>query len=386
VLTMIFGVLREKDPLDRRVALTPPVVRQLVVRGNSVWMESGAGERAMFRDDEYIQAGAFMAYSGADVIRRSGLVLKLGLPSAEELEQSPENTALMAFYHMAAADPGIYQQLHERKLTAIGCEIISTRDGHLPVLAAMSEIAGQMTVAVASQLLRSSAGGRGILLGGSPGVPPARVVVLGAGVVGTQAAKTAVATGASVTVLDIDIEKLRHVAEHIPNVTTILADEESIATALASADVVIGAVLIAGTRAPHVVTAQMVEGMQPGSVIIDVAIDQGGCVETSRPTTLDRPVFTNRGVLHYCVPNLTADVGRSTSIAVAQAMMPYLLRIAAEGLEGALRSCPDIARGVYAYRGQCAQARFAAAWKSPYRPLFELLDEAAAEAGSPASA
>jgi alanine dehydrogenase len=375
---MNVGVLREEGVLDRRVALTPPVVRQLVERGNTVWVETGAGEGAMFPDAEYIRAGASIAYSPAEVIRRSELVVKISVPSLKHLDLSPGGTTLMAFFHLAVAGPAFFQRLMDHSITAIGWEIIETADGRLPVLAAASEIAGRATIPLAAHLLRSSSGGRGILLGGSPGVPPAHVVVLGAGVVGTWAARTAIGGGARVTVLDIDSEKLRRLIEHVPHVATALADPDSIASAVTSADVVIGAVLVAGAKTPHLVTKHMVEVMRPGSVIIDVAIDQGGCVETSHPTTIAQPTFMHHGVVHYCVPTLTADVGRSTSIALAQAMMPYLIRITGQGVAGALRNCPELARGVYTYRGACVHAKLSAAWKLPHRELAEALSEAAA--------
>lgn len=372
---MNFGVLREEGVGDKRVALTPPVVRQLVARGSTVWVETGAGDGAMFRDDEYIRAGAGIGYSAAEVIRRAELSVKISAPSLKLLDLNPGGTALIAFYHLAVAGPAVFQRLRDHSITAIGCEIIRTANGRLPVLAAASEIAGQTTVFLAANLLRSSSGGRGILLGGSPGVPPAHIVVLGAGVVGCSAVRTAVAAGARVTVLDVDSDKLRRVMVHVPNVATGLADPESVSSAVASADVLIGAVLVAGAKTPHVVTKQMVESMRPGSVVIDVAIDQGGCVETSRPTTIADPTFNYRGVVHYCVPNLTADMGRSTSIAIAQALMPYLIRVGELGLEGALLACPELANGVYTYRGACVQPQLAAAWNVPCRELRELLGE-----------
>jgi alanine dehydrogenase len=259
---------------------------------------------------------------------------------------------LMAFYHMAVADRVVLDRLMEQSITAIGLEMIQQDDGRLPVLRAVSEIAGQMTVPIAAHLLRSSSGGRGVLLGGSPGIPPANVAILGAGVVGTWAARTACAAGAHVTVLDVDAEKLRRLMERIPTVETCLAESESVAAFVASADVAIGAVLVAGKRTPHVVTRAMVETMKPGAAVIDVAIDQGGCVETSRPTTIAEPTFVYHGVTHYCVPNLTADMGRSTSVAVAQAILPYMLRIGDLGIDRAIERVPDIARGAYTHQGK----------------------------------
>jgi alanine dehydrogenase len=370
---MNIGVLREKDPHDRRVALTPPVVRQFVERGSTVWVETGAGDGAMYRDDEYIRAGANIGYSKADVIGRSELIVRISMPGIEELDLLRPGTAVMAFYHMAVAGQAIFERLLQHRITGIGWEIIETPDGRHPVLAAASELCGRMAVPLAAHLLRSSSGGRGILLGGTPGIPPAHVVVLGAGVVGTRAARAAGAAGARVTVLDIDSEKLRDLVDQIPNLSTALADADSVASAVAAADVLIGAVLVAGARTPHVVTKKMVESMQPGSVAIDLSIDQGGCIETSRPTTIAAPTFLYHGVVHYCVPNLTADIGRSASIALAHAMMPYIHRLADLGIEGALLKCPQLARGVYTHRGECVHRRLAAAWKAPYRPIAEVL-------------
>ena len=349
---MNIGIIGERGPFDRRVALTPPVVRRLSGAGHTVWVETGAGDGAMYTDAEYQRAGAQIAYSPGEVIGRAELLAKIGRPTAAELDCCTPGMVLMAFYHMAVAGRGLLETLAERSLTAIGCEVIQQEDGHLPVLAAISEIAGQMTVPVAAHLLRSSSGGRGILLGGTPGVPPARVVVLGAGTVGFAAARTAARSGARVMAFDRDPRRLLHIAGQAPDVETCLADEDAIAEVVAGADVVIGAILVAGTRPPHVVTRSMVERMKPGSAVIDVAIDQGGCIETSRPTTIAEPTFCYQGVTHFCVPNFTADLGRSASVAVGQAMLPYLLTIAEHGVEGALEKCPELARGVYTLRGR----------------------------------
>ena len=371
------GMLRETNPLDCRVAVTPSVVRHVVESGAAVWVETGAGNCAKFPDADYLRAGARIGYSPGEVIRRSDLVVMITTPGLEELSLCEPGQAVMAFFHMAAVGKGIFGRLVEGRVTSLGCEIVQTADGRLPLLAAMSEIAGQMTVPVAAHLLRSSVGGRGILLGGSPGIPPAEVVILGAGTVGTWAARAAHANGAQVTVFDKDAQKLRRLMEHLPNIATALADPDAIGPAVAGADVVIGAVLVAGARTPHVVTREMVETMKPGSVIIDVAIDQGGCVETSRPTTIADPTFLYHGVLHYCVPNLTADMGRSASIALGQALMPYLIDVAQQGLVGALRSRQDLARGVYTFAGHCVNASLASAWGAECADLAVLLEESA---------
>jgi alanine dehydrogenase len=306
----------------------------------------------MFPDTAYMRAGAQIAYSPAEVIQRADLVTKVSRPTPEEIRYCRPGTAVMAFYHMAVADRDLLDALADRNLTAIGSEIIQLENGRRPVLAAISEIAGQMTVPIAAHLMRSSSGGRGILLGGTPGVPPARVMVLGAGAVGSAAARTAVAAGARVMAFDVAPSKLRRIIEHVRGVETCLADPDAITEAVAGADVVIGAVLVAGTRSPHVVTRAMVETMQPGSAIIDVSIDEGGCVETSRPTTLTQPTFVYKGVTHFCVPNFTADLGRSSSVAIAQAMLPYVLNIADCGADEAVATCTDLQRGLYTLRGR----------------------------------
>ena len=366
---MNIGLIQEADPYERRVALTPSVVRQLAEHGNTVWVEKGSGDRAMFLDDEYIRAGAHIAYSQAEVVQRCELVAKVAAPAPEELVSFPKGTALMAFYHMAVKARQLVDALIGRSITAIGYEIIESDEGRLPVLGAISEIAGQMTIPLAMHLLRSSSGGRGILLGGSPGLAPAHVVILGAGTVGTWAARSAAAAGARVSVLDIDTDKLRRLLEHLPNVATGLADPNSIGSAVASADVVIGAVLVAGRKTPHIVTRHMVEGMKRGSVLIDVAIDQGGCTETSRPTTLADPVYIHHGVVHYCVPNMTADISRSASMALSQALLPYLLRISGRGIARALAGSPELGRGVYTHDGACVRRSLAETLGLDWRPL-----------------
>jgi alanine dehydrogenase len=359
---MNFGVIRERGAFDRRVALTPAVARRLAEAGHAIWVESGAGNGAHFPDPDYIRAGAHIAYSPAEVIQRSQLLAKISRPSLDELNLCPPGMAVMAFFHLAVAGRDTCQALTERQLTTIGCEIVQQDNGHLPVLAAISEIAGQMTIPLAAHLLRSSSGGRGILLGGTPGVPPAHVAILGAGVVGSSAARAAIATGARVTVLDSEPKQLRRLLEHVGKVETALADRDSIAEAAASADVLIGAVLVAGSKTPHIVTRAMVESMKPGAAILDISIDQGGCVETSRPTTIAEPTFQYRGVTHFCVPNFTADLGRASSVAIAQAMLPYLLEIGRHGAANAIEASAELARGVYTQEGRFVSEALREVW------------------------
>lgn len=359
---MNFGVIRERGASDRRVALTPAVVRRLTSAGHTVWVERGAGAGALFPDPEFIRAGAQIAYSPAEVIQRSQVLVKISTPSADEVRLCSPGMTVMAFFHLAIAEPAVLRELLDRSLTAIGCEIVQTDDGRLPVLAAVSEIAGQMSVPIAAHLLRSSSGGRGILLGGTPGLPPAHVVILGAGSVGNAAARTAAAAGSRVTVLDVNPGQLRKLLDRLPRVETCLADPEAIAHHVVSADVLIGAVLVAGSKAPHVVTRAMVENMKPGAAVIDVSIDQGGCVETSRPTSIAEPTFQYHGVTHFCVPNFTADLGRTSSVAIAQAMLPYLTEIGENGVDEALERCAALGRGVYTHGGKSVGATLGEGW------------------------
>ncbi|MBI1791129.1 MAG: alanine dehydrogenase, partial [Acidobacteria bacterium] len=308
-------------------------------------------------------AGGQIAFSAAEVMDRSELLVKVERPTREELEQMHPGQAVMAFYHLAAAGPQEVRRILDKSVAAIGYEIIETADGRLPVLEPISEIAGQMAVAVAGHLLRSSSGGRGILLGGAPGISPAKVVILGAGVVGSWAARTALNSGAITHVLDNDLSKLRRLLGVAPGAITGLAGADSVREAVRRADVLIGAVLLHGDVAPHLVTRATVESMPRGSVVVDVSIDQGGCIETSRPTTLADPVFLFNGVLHYCVPNMTADIAHTASAALSQASLPYILELAARGVEGARRDCSDLARGIYTLGGEITHAPLRERWQ-----------------------
>ncbi len=369
---MHIGLLKETAPGERRVALTPSAVRRLTEAGHQVAMEHGAGERSHFPDGNYAAAGARIVFSASEAIDRCELLVKVERPTPEEAAALHANQAVIAFFHMSVAGEAEVRAALEKELTTIGYEIIETSDGRLPVLEPISEIAGQMSIAVATHLLRSTSGGRGILLGGAPGILPAKVVVLGAGVVGTWAARTAVNGGAATLVLDNDVHKLRRLLAAVPGATTNLADADTVRDAVRDADVLIGAVLLPGERTPHLVTREMVDTMQAGAVIVDVSVDQGGCIETTRPTTLANPVFDYHGVLHYCVPNMTADIARTASAALAQASLPYVLELAGKGVERALAENQDLARGVYTFAGHCTHKPLAERWRIPYGQVSSL--------------
>lgn len=370
---MIIGFVKETSNIERRVALIPSNVRALTEEGHTIYFERGAGERSHFSDEEYVTAGARVAFSHDEVLTRSELLLKVLAPTQGELQDIRRDKTVMAFFHLAVAERPLFEKLLEKEITAIGYEVIEALDGSLPVLLPISEIAGQMTIFIAAHLLESGNSGRGVLLGGAPGIPPASVVILGAGQVGAWAAQTAAANGAHVMVLDSDVNKLRQLMSRLGNrIVTSVADTYNIERAVRHADVLIGAVSIHGGKAPHVVSQKMVETMKPGSVIIDVSIDQGGSVETSRPTTLAQPTFVYKDVIHYCCPNLTANIARTASIALSNASLPYLREIAALGTEEAVRKRLDLARGVFTYQGHCTREQIAEIFDVKYEPLDTL--------------
>lgn len=361
---MDVGVPREVRPGEQRVGLTPPGVDALARAGQRVFVEQSAGRGAGFSDREYAQVGAVIVYSTEEVWRRAEVVVKVGRPTAEEYGYFHGQT-LLAFLHHTVASPDLLIALREHEMTAIAAEMIEAEDGTFPVLHPTSEVAGRMTPIIAGGLLTSrptglpadDVGGRGSLLSGVPGVPPVNVVILGAGVVGTNAARAFLGLGAQVTVLDRDMARLRAIdAAAQGRVVTMLATPYSIEKAVAFADVFIGAVYVAGQRAPVLVTRAMVRSMRPRAVIIDLSIDQGGCVETSRPTTLNDPVYLEEGVIHYCVPNIPARVARTASHAWANAVLPYLLLMGERGVDDALRRSFALRQGLVVRRGVAQEA------------------------------
>ena len=350
---MTVGVLAEQATLERRVCLTPGGVGALVQSGQSVVVETGAGVAAHFSDEDYRAFGARVVYDRDEVFGRCELVLKVsGLRSADILRVRP-GTAVLAFHHLSASSRERVEALMHRKVTLIGFEILEDEQGDLPVLHAMSEIAGQLAVHAAARYLESQEGGRGVLLGGATGIPPAHVVILGSGVVGLWAARTAAGNRAQVTLMDSSLAALRRAEESLGrSVITEVAHPASIKRAVGFADALIGAVLIRGERTPHLVTRDMVKSMKPGAVIVDVSIDQGGCVETSRPTTLHDPVFTESGVTHYAVPNMASAVARTASVALSHAALDFVSKLAHKGIEAGIREHPGLAAGVTIHHGR----------------------------------
>ncbi len=375
---MLIGVPKETKREENRVALTPYAVSRLTQYGHTILIEKDAGLRARFANEEYERVGAHIVYSPDEAYKRADIVCRVGLLTADELDLLKQGSVVCAFHHLAIVPRAVVQRLMELQATLIGYELIEDDKGGHPLLVPFSEMAGQMAVHLAAHYLKNRAGGRGILLGTVPGIPAPTVLILGAGTVGRTAARLALANGARVIVLDDDVEKLRTIShERAGLVETFVAGLGRLDQLTAIADVIIGSVLIPGARAPFLVTEDMVRAMKGGSVIIDVSIDQGGCIETSRPTTLHHPTFTVHDVIHYCVPNMTADIARTASRALADAIQPYLLEIGNKGLARALRDDPAMAAGVLMYNGKTVNQQIAAIFDVAVTPLTELVGEVA---------
>ena len=360
---MNIGIPRERRVEEHRVGLTPAGVELLTAAGHTCYVESDAGRGAGFSDVDYERAGARIVYAPQEVNGRADLVLKVDRPTAEEVEWLCEGATLMGFLHLAAGRRDRVEALLAKQITAIAYETVQNDDGSLPVLAPLSQMAGQMAPQVAAGLLQNDRGGKGILLGGVPGVPPAEVVIIGSGTLGTAAARAFLGAGASVYVLDKDLARLQHLDEKCApggRLITLVAHPFNIRKVIQFADVLVGAILVPGERAPIVVTREMVRSMKPRSVILDISIDQGGCVETSHPTTHRDPTFVEEKVTHYCVPNMTAVVARTATHAFNNAAWSFIQAIANIGLDAALDRLPALRRGVATRSGRIVNPALAA--------------------------
>ena len=349
---MNIGIPKERRPFESRVGLSPAGVEILSQQGHQVYVEHEAGVGAGFDDREFETSGARLVYSPEEVFVRADLLLKVARPTLEELDWLRPGTALTGLLHLASAREDKIETLLEKKITSIAYEQIETPERSLPVLRPFSQIGGKMSASVAARLLQNNWGGKGILLGGIPGVPPAEVVILGGGTVGVCATDGFLGLGAHVTVIDKDVNVLQQVYNRFPNVVTMLSTKRNIEKAIAYADVVVGAVLISGERTPILITREMMQAMKPRSVFIDVSIDQGGCAETSRPTTHDHATYVEEGVLHYCVPNMPGVVARTATHAFVNAAMPYITEIANLGAAQAMLQNPAIEKAVNTHNGE----------------------------------
>jgi alanine dehydrogenase len=366
------GVVREIKTDEHRVALTPAGARELIRRGHDVVVEAGAGVGSAFGDDAYVAAGARIA-SVDDTWAEAELLLKVKEPIGDEYPRLRDNLVLFTYLHLAADEP-LTRALVDSGVAAVAYETVETEESQLPLLAPMSEVAGRLAIQMGAWALEKPQGGRGILLGGVPGVPPAKVLVIGGGIVGYNAALIAVGMQADVWVLDRSVERMRDLEMMLDGrITLAMSNELQIQESILDADLVIGAVLIPGARAPKLITREMLPTMKPGSVLVDVAIDQGGCAETSRPTTHSDPTYVVDDVVHYCVANMPGAVPISSTKALTNVTLPYVEAIAEHGLAAAVARDPALARGVNVLGGKVTYEAVAEAHGMEYAPLEDVL-------------
>lgn len=362
---MIVGVPKEVKNRENRVSATPSGVAEFIARGHVVLVEHEAGTGSGFSDAEYEHAGARIIDTHDEVFARSAMILKVKEPTADEYPLLREGQVLFTYLHLAADEP-LTLELMKRRVQAVAYETVQPDNGSLPLLTPMSEVAGRMAIQVGAHYLERTNGGRGVLLGGVPGVPPANVVVVGGGVVGTNAAQIALGMGAAVTILDLNVDRLRELDHALHGrLTTIVSNKSALAAAVKDADLVIGGVLIAGAKAPKLVTREMIATMKPGAVVVDVAIDQGGCIETARPTTHSDPTYLVDGVIHYCVTNMPGAAPRTSTLALSNVTLPYALELADYGLHDAARRDAALAKGINVLNGTITYPAVARAFGLP---------------------
>ncbi|TCP11229.1 alanine dehydrogenase [Crenobacter luteus] len=370
---MEIGVPKEIKNHEYRVGLTPSGVRELVAHGHKVLVQAHAGQAIGFSDEQYLEAGASILPDAESVFARAELVIKVKEPQPVECRMLRPDQVLFTYLHLAP-DPGQAALLVESGAVAIAYETVTDERGGLPLLAPMSEVAGRMAIQAGAHALEKAQGGRGVLLSGVPGVPPARVVVLGGGVVGLNAARTAMGLGADVMILDKSLPRLREIDNLFGGrIKTLFSSQSHIEAAIRDADLVVGAVLVPGAAAPRLVSRSMLKSMPPGAVLVDVAIDQGGCFETSRPTTHQNPTYVVDGIVHYCVANMPGGVARTATQALTHATLPYALALADQGWRAALMANPHLRNGLNVCRGRMTHPAVAEALGLPYvEPLLAL--------------
>lgn len=371
---MIVGIPKEVKDNEYRVAATPEGVRELVHAGHEIVIESGAGDGSSLPDGDFASVGADVVPDADAVFAAADMILKVKEPQPQEYERLRAGQILFTYLHLAA-DESLTRLLVDRGVTAVAYETVQTPDGRLPLLAPMSEIAGRMAPHCGATNLERPKGGRGVLMGGASGVAPARVVVLGAGMAGTNAAWIAAGMEAEVAIVDKNVDRLRFVDQiWRGRIQSVMSSRLAIERLVHAADLVIGAVLVPGAKAPHLVSESMVQTMQPGAVVVDISIDQGGCFETSRMTTHSDPTFVSHDVVHYCVGNMPGAVPRTSTYALTNVTIPYAVEIAGRGLEEAVRDDRALARGVNVYRGHVTNAGVAEAHGLEATPLASLVD------------
>jgi alanine dehydrogenase len=379
---MKIGLPKEIKDNEYRVGLTPAGVQALSDAGHQLFVQKTAGEGSGFADEQYVNAGATMLETADEVWQTGDMIVKVKEPVAPEYPRMRENQLLFTYLHLAP-EFELTKQLLERKVTGVAYETITDKRGRLPLLTPMSEVAGRMAVQVGATYLEKMNGGRGILLGGVPGVPAANVVIIGGGVVGTEAAKMAVGLGAHVTIIDKNLDRLRELDDiFLSKVQTLASSRYAIEEAISHADLVVGGVLIPGAAAPKLVTREMLKVIPKGAVLVDVAVDQGGCFETTHATTHSNPTYYEEGVLHYCVANMPGAVPRTSTFALTNATLPYALDLANKGFEKAISEDEGLKEGVNTYAGKLTYDAVATSQNLEYTPLDSILDGGAAKASN----
>jgi alanine dehydrogenase len=370
---MIVGILKEIKTEENRVCMTPAGVEVMIANGHTILVEKGAGSGSGFDDSAYAKAGAELIGAPPEIYRRAEMIMHVKEPLLPEYGLIREGQIVFTYFHLAAEEIQT-QALVKSRAVCIAYETIQKPDGSLPLLTPMSEVAGRMAIQQGAKYLELTQGGDGVLLGGVPGVDPGNVVVIGGGIVGINAAKMACGLGAKVYLLDTSLDRLRYLSDVMPaNCFNLFSSPATIRDLVTRADVVVGAVLIPGTKAPKVITREMLKTMKPGSVVVDVAIDQGGCFETSRPTTHRNPIYTVEGVVHYCVANMPGAVPRTSTLALTNATLPYAVKIANQGWKQAMQNNSDIRLGANVVDGKITYKGVAEAFNLEYVPIDSLL-------------
>ncbi|TLX76614.1 alanine dehydrogenase [Labilibacter sediminis] len=370
---MIIGIPKEIKPAENRVGMTPAGVLELVKAGHTVFVQSNAGVGTDFYDEDYVKAGAKILPTIEEVYATAEMIIKVKEPIEPEYKLIKEDQLLFTYFHFASCEP-LTKAMIEQKAVCLSYETVETPDRKLPLLIPMSEVAGRMATQEGAKYLERTFRGRGVLLGGVPGVPPARVLVIGGGIVGTQAAKMAAGLGADVTIMDLNIDRLRQLDDIMPaNVDTLVPNEMIMREAVKNVDLIIGAVLIPGAKAPKLITRDMLPTMQQGTVLVDVAIDQGGCFETSKPTTHDEPTYIIDDVIHYTVANMPGAVPFTSTLALTNATLPYALQLANKGWKKACKENEALKLGLNVVQGDVVYRGVSDAFNLPYKPVEEVL-------------
>jgi alanine dehydrogenase len=362
---MIIGVPKEIKNNENRVAVTPAGVAEFKNQGHLVYIQQSAGENSGFSDKDYVAAGAELLPTIEAIYTIAEMIIKVKEPIAAEYELIKKDQLLFTYFHFASSEPLTHAMI-DRQAVCLAYETVEKSDRSLPLLVPMSEVAGRMSIQQGAKYLEKPMKGKGILLGGVPGVRPAKVVILGGGIVGTQAAKMAAGFGARVVIMDVNLNRLRYLSDVMPaNVTTVMSNHYNICAELAEADLVVGAVLILGAKAPHLITRDMLKLMEPGTVVVDVAVDQGGCIETCTPTTHENPIYIIDDIVHYCVANMPGAVPYTSTLALTNATLPYALQLANKGWKKACADNEELKKGLNIANGKILYKGVADAWNLP---------------------